>query len=184
MPRVVANQKEKFESDELFRKLSRECEVRYTGFRDRSLEERQVRFRSACREGHSEIAFTATGSNLHLQFATNAWSESKTDRVPTKEFVDFEKEAGKVHLRSQFIFNGVCVIFRAWMDIERLDGIGCLEYDAERAQIEDTIMKQTIEQTQRRLREFEERQRIHREELERRAEAEAEVSYTFLERKG
>ncbi|XP_077983505.1 core-binding factor subunit beta-like isoform X2 [Glandiceps talaboti] len=175
MPRVVPNQKEKFESDELFRKLSRECEVRYTGFRDRSLEERQVRFQTGCREGHSEIAFIGTGTNLHLQFAANAWSDNKADKIPTKEFVDFDKEAGKVHLRSQFILNGVCVVYRGWMDLDRLDGVGCLEFDVERAQVEDANMREALEQTQRRLREFEERQRIHREELERRAEAEAEA---------
>ncbi|XP_070574123.1 core-binding factor subunit beta-like isoform X2 [Ptychodera flava] len=175
MPRVVPNQKEKFESDELFRKLSRECEVKYTAFRDRSLEERQVRFQTACREGHSEIAFTATGTNLHLQFASNAWSENKADRIPTKEFVDFDKEVGKVHLRSQFILNGVCVVYRGWIDLDRLDGVACLEFDSERAQVEDAVMRESLEQTQRRLREFEERQRLHREELERRAEAEAEA---------
>ena len=29
---------------------------------------------------------------------SNAWSERVEDRVPTKEFVDFEKEPGKVQL--------------------------------------------------------------------------------------
>nr|CAI5855897.1 unnamed protein product [Callosobruchus analis] len=46
MPRVVPDQKAKFESDELFRRLSRESEVRYTGFRDRPQEERIMRFRT------------------------------------------------------------------------------------------------------------------------------------------
>ena len=30
-------------------------QVRYTGYRDRSHEERQVRFQAGCREGHSEL---------------------------------------------------------------------------------------------------------------------------------
>ena len=98
MPRVVQDQKSKFESDELFRRVSRESEVRalmlfynrsfftidftaflfevlvlnqsvfvltssvfcnaqvrYTGFRDRPLQERQLRFQSACREGHTDL---------------------------------------------------------------------------------------------------------------------------------
>ncbi|KAG8226965.1 hypothetical protein J437_LFUL009516, partial [Ladona fulva] len=55
MPRVVPDQKSKFESDELFRRLSRESEVRYTGYRDRPQEERQLRFQNGCREGHTEI---------------------------------------------------------------------------------------------------------------------------------
>ena len=81
MPRVVTDQKSKFESDELFRRLSRESEVgitllinidhvdhdcitqvdpcfafqvRFTGYRDRPLEERQIRFQNGCREGHTE----------------------------------------------------------------------------------------------------------------------------------
>nr|CAH7749436.1 unnamed protein product [Callosobruchus chinensis] len=90
MPRVVPDQKAKFESDELFRRLSRESEVRYTGFRDRPQEERIMRFQNACREGHTEIAFAATGTNLQLVFAppTNGY-------MPDKE-CDFEKEPGKV----------------------------------------------------------------------------------------
>uniref|UniRef100_A0A8C2ALA9 Core-binding factor subunit beta n=2 Tax=Cyprinus carpio TaxID=7962 RepID=A0A8C2ALA9_CYPCA len=68
MPRVVPDQRSKFENEEFFRKLSRECEIKYTGFRDRPHEERQARFQNACRDGRSEIAFVATGTNLSLQF--------------------------------------------------------------------------------------------------------------------
>ncbi|PNI91337.1 CBFB isoform 3, partial [Pan troglodytes] len=50
------------------RKLSRECEIKYTGFRDRPHEERQARFQNACRDGRSEIARRqqdpSPGSNL------------------------------------------------------------------------------------------------------------------------
>lgn len=31
--------------------------------------------------------------------------------------------------------NGVCVRWRGWVDLERLDGVGCLEYDEETAQV-------------------------------------------------
>lgn len=112
MPRVVPDQRSTFDNDELFRRLSRECEVKfkkfycrvtffhgsfgsflkfemaewfityrwtrislptnsrkkgfvdgfvlwfqvkYTGFRDRPLEERQLRFQTECREGHADI---------------------------------------------------------------------------------------------------------------------------------
>lgn len=44
-------------------------------------------------------------------------------------------EQFQVHLKSQFILNGVCVIWRGWIDLTRLDGIGCIEYDAERAMV-------------------------------------------------
>ncbi|XP_055945489.1 protein big brother-like isoform X4 [Argiope bruennichi] len=126
MPRVVADQESKFQSDELFRRLSRETEVRYTGYRDRPVEERQMRFQTACREGHTEVSFIATGTNLQLMFSpcSNGYSEG----------CDFNKEQGKVHIKSCFIMNGVCVRWRGWLDIERLDGVGCLEYDEERAQ--------------------------------------------------
>jgi len=33
-------------------------QVRYTGYRDRPLEERQVRFQNGCREGHTELVST------------------------------------------------------------------------------------------------------------------------------
>ncbi|KAL0274325.1 UNVERIFIED_CONTAM: hypothetical protein PYX00_006776 [Menopon gallinae] len=93
MPRVVPDQKSKFESDELFRRLSRESEVRYTGYRDRPQEERQVRFQNGCREGHTEIAFVATGTNIQLVFnpASNGYSTVDLGRE-----CDFDKEHGKV----------------------------------------------------------------------------------------
>ncbi|EFN71957.1 Protein big brother [Camponotus floridanus] len=90
MPRVVPDQKTKFESDELFRRLSRESEVRYTGYRDRPQEERQVRFQNGCREGHTEIAFAATGTNLQLVFG-NASGNYAVDPCDC----DFDKEHGK-----------------------------------------------------------------------------------------
>jgi len=41
----------------------------------------------------------------------------------------------QVHLKSQFILNGVCVTWRGWLDLRRLDGVGRFEFDAERAQV-------------------------------------------------
>uniref|UniRef100_A0A4W5M6S5 Core-binding factor subunit beta n=1 Tax=Hucho hucho TaxID=62062 RepID=A0A4W5M6S5_9TELE len=94
MPRVVPDQRSKFENEEFFRKLSRECEIKYTGFRDRPHEERQARFHTACRDGRSEIAFVATGTNLSLQFfPANLHGEQR--QTPTREYVDFDRETGK-----------------------------------------------------------------------------------------
>ena len=86
MPRVHQDQKSKYDSDELFRRLGRESEVRsrltcrlapphqplsnlisctplvqvrYTGFRDRPLQERQIRFKNACLEGHTDLVSIA-----------------------------------------------------------------------------------------------------------------------------
>lgn len=166
MPRVVSDQRSKFENDELFRKLGRESEIRYTGYRDRNQEERQMRFVSSCREGHAQLSFVATGTNLHLQFYPNSWCET-SDRKPTKEYVDFDKEIGKVCLKSQFILNGVCVTWRGYIDLNRLDGVGYVEFDAQRAKEEDQLYRAGLEQQNRRVREFEERQMLHRKEIER-----------------
>ncbi|KPP75939.1 hypothetical protein Z043_104764 [Scleropages formosus] len=73
---------------------------------------------------------------------------------------------GKVYLKAPMILNGVCVIWRGWIDLQRLDGMGCLEYDEERAQHEDALAQQAFEEVRRRTREFEERERAHREDLE------------------
>lgn len=72
-------------------------QVRYTGYRDRPVEERQVRFQNGCREGYTEIAFAATGTNLQLVFgnASGNYGGDIND-------CDFEKERGKV---SEYLFN-------------------------------------------------------------------------------
>lgn len=111
-----------------------------------------------------------------MSFASNAWSDKPEDRKATSEFVNFDREPGKVHLKSQFIMNGVCVIWRGWMDLRRLDGIGCLEFDSGRAEVEDALLREQADQYNRRIRDYEERQRQFREdEEERRVAAEAEV---------
>lgn len=55
------------------------------------MEERQVRFQNGCREGHTEIAFAATGTNLQLVFggASGNYPVDPCD-------CDFDKEHGKV----------------------------------------------------------------------------------------
>ncbi|XP_062130850.1 protein brother [Drosophila sulfurigaster albostrigata] len=145
MPRVVPNQKSKFESDELFRRLSRESEVRYTGYRERAIDERRMRFVTDCRKGYAELSFLASGTNLQLYFNANH------NPYATEQECDFEKERNKVHLRSSFIMNGVCVRFRGWVDLERLDGVACLEYDEGRAQVEDAQLNEQIESHNQRM---------------------------------
>ncbi|CAL4124589.1 unnamed protein product [Meganyctiphanes norvegica] len=152
MPRVVPDQKTKFESDELFRRLARETEqVRYTGYRDRPTEERRQKFQSQCRDGYTEIAFTSSGTNLQLSFSPTQGGYSSD--------VDFNKEPGKVHIRSRFIMNGVCVRWKGYVDLERLDGIGCLEFDEDCARVEDQQLREEIEKYKAKLREFEDKSR-------------------------
>ncbi|EFN71958.1 Protein big brother [Camponotus floridanus] len=67
-----------------------------------------------------------------------------------------------VHLRSHLIMNGVCVRWRGWIDLDRLDGVGCLEYDEERAAEEDALLRDQLERYNQRLRDFEEKQRAYR----------------------
>ncbi|KAA8590498.1 hypothetical protein FQN60_014432 [Etheostoma spectabile] len=64
------------------------------------------------------------------------------------------------------ILNGVCVIWKGWIDLQRLDGMGLLEYDEERAQQEDALAQAAFEEARRRTRDFEDRDRSHREDLE------------------
>lgn len=68
----------------------------------------------------------------------------------------------QVHLKSHFIMNGVCVRFRGWVDLDRLDGVGCLEFDERRAAHEDAILREQIDRYNQRLRDFEDKQRVYR----------------------
>lgn len=43
--------------------------------------------------------------------------------------------SSQVYLKAPMILNGVCVIWKGWIDLQRLDGMGYLEYDDERAQV-------------------------------------------------
>ena len=80
MPRVVVDQKSKFETDELFKKLSQETDVRYryhvtpgnlvrlrhlfqvkyTGCRDKPHEERKTKFREDLSNGIAVVVSVAT----------------------------------------------------------------------------------------------------------------------------
>lgn len=59
--------------------------------------------------------------------------------------------------------NGVCVRFRGWLDLKRLDGVGSLEFDERRAAHEDVILKDQIERYNQRVRDFEDKQRMYRD---------------------
>ncbi|CAB3987456.1 big brother [Paramuricea clavata] len=157
MPRVVPDQRSKFENDELFRKLSRESEIKYTMHRDRPQAERIQHFQNDCREGRINASFVATGTNICLFFP-------KPDNMLSTPFINFEQEPGKVHIRSSFIMNGVCVFFKGWFDLHRLDGIGCLEFDEATAQVEDKLMRETLARARIKLAEFEEKQRAWRDD--------------------
>ena len=58
--------------------------------------------------------------------------------------------------------NGVCVTWRGWIDLERLDGVGCLEYDEIRAAEEDAHLRDQIERYNRRVQDMEDKHRAYR----------------------
>lgn len=74
-------------------------QIRYTGFRDRPIDERQVRFQTACREGHTEIAFVQSGTNLQLTFHPVSPYTQERD-------CDFDKEHGKV-IKYIYLYNSI-----------------------------------------------------------------------------
>lgn len=43
--------------------------------------------------------------------------------------------SSQVHILSHFIMNGVCVRWKGRIDLDKLDGTGCLEFDEERAMV-------------------------------------------------
>ena len=146
MPRVVPNQKERFDKDELIKKLAQESDVKYSAFRELQHDERKKKFIESVKEGHSVISFVNTGSNISLQFCRNAWSENREDRLPSVEFVDFSKDDGRVNLKAFLIFNGVCVDWVGWIDLDTLSGKARFVFNYERAQIEERLRKEAMEQ--------------------------------------
>ncbi|KAL8194736.1 UNVERIFIED_CONTAM: hypothetical protein K2H54_030670 [Gekko kuhli] len=98
------------------------------------------------------------GVEFHLQDA--GLLQRKKEDSPSSS------QSKQVYLKAPMILNGVCVIWKGWIDLQRLDGMGCLEFDEERAQQEDALAQQAFEEARRRTREFEDRDRSHREEME------------------
>ena len=144
MSRFVTDQRAVFNSNELFRRLCRESDVRYVGCRELTIEERREKFRTSCKNGRAEIAFIATGMNLSLQFFP--WDlnlSTSHGNTPSIEYVNFDHEKGKVFLKAPFILNGVCVCWKGWINLNHLDGMGYVEFDEERAIIEASELPST-----------------------------------------
>ena len=59
-------------------------------------------------------AFVASGTNLQLSFLSNAWSDRPEDRTPTREFVDFDREVGKVSLNYFLLHFDKILKFAFW----------------------------------------------------------------------
>ena len=104
------------------------------GYRDRSLYERQSKLSTSLRDGHVEIAYPSTGLTLFLTSPSSC---------------DFNKEPGKVHLTSSQIVNGICVRWRGWLDLVRLDGMGRLEFDEDLARLEMEKLQKLVQENAR-----------------------------------
>ncbi|XP_074599249.1 protein big brother-like [Brevipalpus obovatus] len=135
VPKVVPDQKGKFESEEIFRRLSRESEIRFAGYKDKPEPERRTRCKNACNEGQLDLVFVPTGTNLQLVFSS----------CVSADYCDFDKDGKKVHFKSSFIMNGVCVYCKGWLDLDKLEGIASLEYDVERGAIEDAHRRELVD---------------------------------------
>ncbi|KAK2145277.1 hypothetical protein LSH36_690g01023 [Paralvinella palmiformis] len=90
----------------------------------------------------------------------------------------FNASSAEVHLKSQFILNGVCVVWRGWISLQRLDGMGRLEFDHERAQVEDALLREQIEQYNQRLRALEEQRQQQHEQFIRQRQSQHTESET------
>ena len=64
-----------------------------------------------------------------------------------------------MHIQSSFILNGVCVRWRGWLDLERLDGAGTLELDEALMHREEANLAKHLALVQQRLKDCEERYR-------------------------
>lgn len=85
-----------------------------------------------------------TGTNLSLQFCSRGLCDDKpTDSRPSSETVNFDQEPNRVHLKSNFIMNGVCVRWLGWMDLEQLTGKARLIYDEDTAKVYSMCPKQS-----------------------------------------
>ncbi|XP_063467866.1 core-binding factor subunit beta isoform X4 [Symphalangus syndactylus] len=203
MPRVVPDQRSKFENEEFFRKLSRECEIKYTGFRDRPHEERQARFQNACRDGRSEIdskcetrcrgpvlagrrfpwgsprwRMSANGApRVELEPEPDQTSEGHCLGGDTEEgfrvFVASKPPFGKRTGASfkAFVATGTNLSLQffpaSWQGEQRqTPSREYVDLEREAGKQEDALAQQAFEEARRRTREFEDRDRSHREEME------------------
>ena len=94
------------------------------------------------------VDLTACQSFLFYQFLVNYTVLSSLLIKPIKHFSNsfscllMSHLLPQVHTVSRFIMNGVCIRFRGAIDLKRLEGNGCLEFDEENAKVEDAYLKQ------------------------------------------
>merc|ERR1711981_101411 len=181
IPRVLPykDQKEKFESDDFFKKLTRESEVRFVAFRDRPIHERIAKFNHSIREGNVELSVLSNGFLFAL-----VWDPVENSYINPNEYkwtrIDFNKERGKVFLDSPLIVNGLCVRWKGYINLEKLDGVGGFRFDEEFARIEDMAMQQIVECNKGMVRDLEEQGQRHRYAIQQ-AQQQAAVAHAVAQ---
>lgn len=50
--------------------------------------------------------------------------------------------------------NGVCVCCKGWLDLDKLEGIALIEYDPERAAIEEAFRRESVERYRQHYKQF------------------------------
>ncbi|GAU99015.1 hypothetical protein RvY_10076 [Ramazzottius varieornatus] len=131
MPRVVENQREKFDNDPVFRRLSRESEVRYAGVPlERPMDHRRRQFELDIDRGFLIMSALSSGIHLILTFRSpRNVPEVPLPSQPHNPLPAAEIRNGKLFVQSRMILNGVAVIWNGHVDMETLDGLGRMELD-------------------------------------------------------
>jgi len=120
-------------------------QVKYTSYPELAKEERRKKFETNCLEGYTEISISSTGLVLILAWNPKCSNGSSRHHTRSNYGSDFVKEPGKVHITAPFILNGVCVRWQGWIDLQKLEGIGSLEFDLEAAKLEESVMKKQVQ---------------------------------------
>ncbi|VDO95049.1 unnamed protein product [Soboliphyme baturini] len=107
----------------------------YTGVLFGSEDERRLQFLRDCHEGHVDIAFLPYGLNFELDLTSGPNGDSTASEF--RNYFDLDSDPPKVHMCSHFILNGVCVVWKGWIDRMSLKGDGCLMFDSARSVVEN-----------------------------------------------
>ena len=102
----------------------------------------------------------------------------------------------QVYIDSPIILNGVCLRWKGYINLEKLDGVGGMKFDEDSArvsrfysqfcaawkfpslQIEDAIMQQQVESYKHALRDWDEQQQRHRAALQQARSASSQLTST------
>lgn len=82
----------------------------------------------------------------------------------------------QVFLDSPVILNGICVRWKGYVNLEKLDGVGGFKFDEDAARIEDLTMQQQVESYKHALREWDEQQQRYRSALQARQQQQQQTA--------